>query len=385
MPNSSTTYKPLIGMDLAELEAYVLSLGLEKFRAKQIFKWIYSKSERNSEKMTDLSPKAREILKTHPIGSLSVAKHQISQDGTQKFLFATAHGDTIESVFMPMGERGTTALGSDQGICERSTGVYLNVNEDAEQANNADMSQASKSRITACISSQVGCAVKCPFCATGTVGFKRNLSADEIIEQVLLMQNITGERIDNLVFMGQGEPLNNYDNVITSINKFRHLVGIGVRHITVSTSGVVPAMLKLADEGLQVNLALSLHDPDDEDRDYLVPINKKWPVAEVIAALQNYVDKTNRRVTIEYAMLRDRNDSEAKAEALGNLVKQLHCNINLIPYNTTDVSDPFQRSEDTVIRKFATVLEKSSRNKTVTTRRERGHDIDAACGQLANK
>jgi 23S rRNA (adenine2503-C2)-methyltransferase len=227
--------------------------------------------------------------------------------------------------------------------------------------------------------------VKCPFCATGTVGFKRNLSADEIIEQVLLMQHVTGERIDNLVFMGQGEPLNNYDNVVESINKFRHLVGIGVRHITVSTSGVVPAMLKLADEGLQVNLALSLHDPDDADRDYLVPINKKWPVKEVIAALQNYVDKTNRRVTIEYAMLRDRNDSQAKAEMLGQLVKHLHCNINLIPYNTTDVTDPFQRSSDTTIRAFAQTLETASRNKTVTTRRERGHDIDAACGQLANK
>lgn len=386
MPSeTATTYKPLIGMDLAELEAYVLSLGLEKFRAKQIFKWIYSKSERDPTKMTDLSPKARELLAANPIGSLSIAKHQISQDGTQKFLFSTLHGDTVESVFMPMGERGTTALGLDQGIGERSTGVYSNVNEDAERTNNADISQANKSRITACISSQVGCAVKCPFCATGTVGFKRNLSADEIIEQVLLMQHVTGERIDNLVFMGQGEPLNNYDNVVESINKFRHLVGIGVRHITVSTSGVVPAMLKLAEEGMQVNLALSLHDPDDADRDYLVPINKKWPVKEVIAALQNYVDKTNRRVTIEYAMLRDRNDSQAKAESLGKLVAKLHCNINLIPYNTTDVTDPFQRSSDAVIRAFAQTLEIASRNKTVTTRRERGHDIDAACGQLANK
>ncbi len=352
---TTTTYKPLIGMDMPELEAHVLSLGLEKFRAKQIFKWIYSKFERDPSKMTDLSPKARELLAANPIGSLSVAKHQISQDGTQKFLFSTLHGDTIESVFMPM------------------TNVPLNEDEDP------------KTRITACISSQVGCAVKCPFCATGTVGFKRNLSADEIIEQVLLMQHVTGERIDNLVFMGQGEPLNNYDNVIASINKFRHLVGIGVRHITVSTSGVVPAMLKLADEGMQVNLALSLHDPDDADRDYLVPINKKWPVKEVIAALQNYVDKTNRRVTIEYAMLRDRNDSQAKAESLGQLVKHLHCNINLIPYNTTDVTDPFQRSSDATIRAFAQTLETASRNKTVTTRRERGHDIDAACGQLANK
>ncbi len=385
MPTETTTNKPLIGMDMPELEQHVLNLGLEKFRAKQIFKWIYSKSERDPAKMTDLSPKARELLAANPIGSLSIAKHQISKDGTQKFLFATTHGDSVESVFMPMGELGTTAQGSGQGICERGTGVDLSVNEDAERTNNAEMSPASKSRITACISSQVGCAVKCPFCATGTVGFKRNLEASEIIEQVLLMQHVTGKRIDNLVFMGQGEPLNNYDNVVAAINMFRNLVGIGVRHITVSTSGVVPAMLKLAEEGMQVTLALSLHDPENADRDYLVPINRKWPVEEVINALRNFVNKTNRRVTIEYAMLRDRNDSIAKAEILGKLVANLHCNINLIPYNTTDVADPFQRSDDATIRDFAKVLEKASRNKTVTIRKERGHDIDAACGQLANK
>lgn len=328
------------------MEAAISSFGLEKFRAKQIFKWIYTKSCRDFSQMSDLSAKTQEALASNlQIGSLETVTHQISQDGTQKFLFKTKSEDNIESVFMPMDSGSNTA----------------------------------------CISSQIGCAVKCPFCATGTLGFKRNLTANEIIEQVLYMQNTTGERIDNIVFMGQGEPLNNYDNVVEAIDKLRNLVGIGARHITVSTSGVVPAMLKLADEKIQITLALSLHDPEDSDRDYLVPINSRWKTRDVIDALQNFVEKTNRRVTIEYAMLKDLNDSTEKAQILGDLVKDLHCNINLIPYNATDVNDPFQRSVNKQIQAFKSVLEKASRGKTVTVRKERGHDIDAACGQLANK
>ena len=238
-------------------------------------------------------------------------------------------------------------------------------------------------RYSACISSQVGCAVACPFCATGALGFKKNLTAEEIIEQVLFMQNINGHRISNIVYMGQGEPLNNYDAVIDSIDQMRNLVGIGVRHITVSTSGVVPKMDKLADEDLQITLALSLHDPTDEGRNYLVPINRKWPVAEVIQSMKNYVAKTNRRVTIEYVMLEDVNDSFEKAKALGNLIKGLHCNINLIPYNQTNVNDPFKRSNARRVEEFSKVLEQYCAGKTITIRRERGHDIKAACGQLA--
>lgn len=350
MTCESLTKRSLIGMNLTELEAYISKLGLEKFRAKQIFKWLYAKSERDFSKMTDLSKKTIETLTNHPeaipLNSLKLAAREVSKDGTEKYLFETLNGDKVESVLMYFDDRDS---------------------------------------YSACISSQVGCAVGCPFCATGTLGFKKNLSADEIIEQVLFMQNMSGKRIDNLVYMGQGEPLNNYDSLVESINKMRHLVGIGVRHITVSTSGVVPRIEKLAEEGLQITLALSLHDPTDNGRDFLVPINKKWPVFEVISAMQNYVGKTNRRVTIEYVMLDGINDSLDKAKTLGQLVRDLHCNINLIPYNQTDVNDVFLRSNPRRVEEFAKVLKQYCAGKTVTVRKERGHDINAACGQLANK
>lgn len=342
--------KSLIGLNLEELEDYVLGLGLEKFRAKQIFKWIYQKNSRAINDFSDISKTSREILQNHPnsiiLSSLDLVKQELSMDGTQKFLFKNSDSNLIESVLMKFEDRAS---------------------------------------ISACISSQIGCAVACPFCATGTLGFKKNLSASEIIEQVLFMQYLSNERIDNIVYMGQGEPLNNYDEVIKSIKMLRELVGIGVRHITVSTSGVVPKIDALAKEKLQITLALSLHDPTDEGRDYLVPINKKWPVQEVIDALRRYELKTNRRVTIEYVMLDQINDSEEKAIQLGHLVQNLHCNINLIPYNQTDVNDPFLRSKTKTILKFKELVEKYSKNKTVTIRKERGHDISAACGQLANK
>jgi 23S rRNA (adenine2503-C2)-methyltransferase len=342
--------KSLIGLNLKELEGFVTKLGLEKFRAQQIYKWIYSKSQRDFNLITDLSKQARETLindpNSLPIGSLSLVAHEKSVDGTQKFLFETQEGEKVESVLMRFEDRDS---------------------------------------ISACISSQIGCAVACPFCATGTLGFKKNLSASEIIEQVLFMQNLSGERIDNIVYMGQGEPLNNYDEVVRSIDLMRNLVGIGVRHITVSTSGVIPRIEKLAQENLQITLALSLHDPTDEDRDFLVPINKKWPVFEVIESLKSYYQKTKRRVTIEYIMLDGLNDSPEKAHILGELVRDLHCNINLIPYNQTDVNNPFRRSNSKNIKQFAEILKKTSRNKTVTIRKERGHDINAACGQLASK
>jgi 23S rRNA (adenine2503-C2)-methyltransferase len=350
MASKLNSPRSLIGLNLQEIEDFVLALGLEKFRAQQIYKWIYSKSQRDFNLITDLSKKARETLvndpNSLPIGSLRLVAHEKSVDGTQKFLFETQEGEKVESVLMRFSDRDS---------------------------------------ISACISSQIGCAVACPFCATGTLGFKKNLRASEIIEQVLFMQNLSGERIDNIVYMGQGEPLNNYDEVVKSIDLMRNLVGIGVRHITVSTSGVIPRIEKLGQENLQITLALSLHDPTDEDRDFLVPINKKWPVFEVIESLKAYYQKTKRRVTIEYIMLDGLNDSPEKAEILGELVRDLHCNINLIPYNQTDVDNPFRRSNSKNIKQFAEILKRASRNKTVTIRKERGHDINAACGQLASK
>ncbi len=347
MSNQKAESKTLIGLNQTELEELCLELGLEKFRAKQIYKWIYTKSERDFDKFTDLSKPSREKLQALDIqvGSLKLVTREISKDATQKFLFETEAGDKIESVLMFFEDRDS---------------------------------------VSACISSQVGCAVGCPFCATGTLGFKKNLKAAEIIEQVLFMQNLSGERIDNIVYMGQGEPLNNYDEMLESIHMMREHVGIGVRHITVSTSGVIPKIHILAEEGLQITLALSLHDPNDEGRDFLVPINKKWPVFETIEAMDFFAEKTGRRVTIEYILIDQLNDSVEKAKALGELVKHLHCNINLIPYNATDVKDPFQRSSNNQAYRFKEALESASKGKTVTIRKERGHDINAACGQLVN-
>jgi 23S rRNA (adenine2503-C2)-methyltransferase len=347
----------LIGMNLAELEDYVKHLGLEKFRAQQLYKWIYSKSSRSFEEMSDLSKKAQEILandsRSVPLGSLELASKEESKDGTIKFLFKTNDGEFIESVLMQM-----ESIQLDGSV---------------------------KHSVSACISSQVGCAVGCSFCATGTLGFKKNLNANEIIEQVLFMQNLTQQRISNIVYMGQGEPLHNYDEVLNSVKLLRDLVGIGIRHITISTSGIVPKLDLLAKEGLQITLALSLHDPCDEDRNYLVPINKKWPVFEVLNSLDNFAQTTKRRVTIEYVLLDGINDSDEKAELLGKLIKNIHCNINLIPYNQTNVDDPYKRSQKDRIKAFVGILKKTSGNKTITVRKERGHDISAACGQLANK
>ncbi|MDA0772074.1 MAG: 23S rRNA (adenine(2503)-C(2))-methyltransferase RlmN [Cyanobacteria bacterium] len=351
--------KCLIGMNQADLESFMKELGLEKFRAKQIYEWIYKKSVRDFSEMTNLSQKARDLIAAKAnIGSLKLVTRETSSDGTEKFLFETADGEKLESVLM----------------------FFENDDYDEDD----DFYDTPAGRYSACISSQVGCAVACPFCATGTLGLKKNLNSSEIIEQILFMQNLSSQRISNIVYMGQGEPFNNYDAVLESIRKTQADIGIGARRITVSTSGVIPKINALAKEDLQITLALSLHDPTNEGRDFLVPINRKWPVFEVIDALKDYVDKTNRRVTIEYVLLDGVNDSIEKAKILGNLIKDLHCNINLIPYNQTNTNDPFSRSSSKNISDFTHVLRQYCKGKTVTVRKERGHDINAACGQLAN-
>jgi 23S rRNA (adenine2503-C2)-methyltransferase len=346
-------------MNQADLESFIKELGLEKFRAKQIYEWIYKKSVRDFSEMTNLSQKVRDqIAAKANIGSLKLVTRETSSDGTEKFLFETADGEKLESVLM-----------------------FIE-NDDYDEED--DFYDTPAGRYSACISSQVGCAVACPFCATGTLGLKKNLSSSEIIEQILFMQNLSNQRIGNIVYMGQGEPFNNYDAVLESIRKTQADIGIGARRITVSTSGVIPKINAFAKEDLQITLALSLHDPTNEGRDFLVPINRKWPVFEVIDALKSYVDKTNRRVTIEYVLLNDVNDSVEKAKILGHLIKDLHCNINLIPYNQTNTNDPFTRSSSKNIADFSRVLRQFCKGKTVTVRKERGHDINAACGQLAN-
>lgn len=335
---------------MEELSEYAKELSLPAFRAKQIHSWIYTKYASEFEDMTNLSKDLRDKLqKEARIALLEIANLQVSKDGTRKYLFELPDQKLVESVLMSFQDRTS---------------------------------------LSACLSSQVGCAVGCTFCATGYLGFTRNLTSQEIVDQVMAIQRESGKRVSNIVYMGQGEPLLNTEEVIKSIHTIINSVGIGARHITVSTSGIIPGIKRLAEEKLPVTLALSLHAPDTETREQVVPITKQYPIKELMESLREYRAKTGRRVTIEYVLLDKVTDNEFQAEALAELVRDLHCNINLIPYNPT--ADPgnedgeplYQRPSRKRQEKFKTIASKSG--KTVTLRLERGTDIDAACGQLHN-
>lgn len=344
---NTTIKQTLSGLSLSELEKVFFELKWPSFKAKQLYSWLYKKPASNFNEMTDLNKKERDFLKENfTLSSLTLKEKQISKDKTIKYLWALSDGKLVESVRMHLEDHDS---------------------------------------FSACISSQAGCAVGCPFCATGTIGLKRNLKANEIIDQILEMQRDTKERINNIVFMGQGEPLNNYDEVLKAIYMIKDYIGIGARHITLSTSGVTPNIKKLANEKLQITLAISLHAPDQETRELLVPISKKYKIKELIESLHNYYEITKRRITIEYVMLNEINDSIQKAKELAKLIKNLHCHINLIPYNPiqAETSIKLERSTKDKIYKFKQMLEKES-GKKATIRHERGTDIDAACGQLVN-
>ncbi|HEY9716038.1 MAG TPA: 23S rRNA (adenine(2503)-C(2))-methyltransferase RlmN [Trichormus sp.] len=345
---SSDPRQALSGLNLADLEKLVHELGLPGFRAKQLHGWIYSKYAKSFEEMTDLSAELRTKLNEIARVPLLEQVHlQVSNDATRKYLFALPDGKIVESVLMSFQDRPS---------------------------------------LSACVSSQVGCAVGCTFCATGYLGFTRNLSSQEIVDQVMSIQRESGQRVANVVYMGQGEPLLNVEEVIKSIKVFNGSVGIGARHLTVSTSGIVPGILRLAEENLPITLALSLHAPDTQTREEIVPITKKYSIGDVMSALKKYVDTTGRRVTIEYVMLAGVTDKPAQAKALAEMVRDLHCNINLIPFNpTTNNSGEilYERPSREAQQKFKEIAERSGR--TVTIRLERGTDIDAACGQLHNK
>jgi 23S rRNA (adenine2503-C2)-methyltransferase len=337
----------LSGKTMPDIEAFVTELGLPKYRAKQIHSWIYAKYAGSFDEMTDLSKDVRELLKQHAtVPLLKIAHLQVSGDGTRKYLFQLPDGKYVESVLMAFEDRPT---------------------------------------LSACVSSQVGCAVGCTFCATGYLGFKRNLTSQEIIDQVMSIQRESGKRVANIVYMGQGEPLLNVEEVIQSLYTMIDSVGIGARHITVSTSGIVPGIERLAKERIQVTLALSLHAPDAKTREEIVPITKRWPIGELREALDEYYHATGRRITIEYVLLAGVTDKPEQAKQLAELVRDLHCNINLIPYNPTMAQDGtvlYKRPSLDAQRKFKRLAE--STGKTVTIRLERGTDIDAACGQLHN-
>ncbi len=340
----------LLGLPQGRLEAFFAALGEKPFRARQVMQWTHQRGVTDFDAMTDLSRKLREQLaETAAVVVPTPSLRQDSADGTVKWLFPSGSGQAVETVFIPESARGTL-----------------------------------------CISSQVGCALDCAFCATGAQGFNRNLSADEIVGQVWhAMQHLprrpNGEpAVTNIVFMGMGEPLANYRNVLAAaellISDFAY--GLSRRRVTVSTSGIVPHIDRLGDD-CNVSLAVSLHAPNDALRDRLVPINRMHPIRELLEACWRYAAKhSNRFITFEYVMLRDVNDSAAHADELFRLLDGKPAKVNLIPFNPFPGND-FERSSADTIRAFQERLRR--RGLVVTTRKTRGDDIDAACGQLAGK
>lgn len=336
--------KILSGMSLQEIEDLVLALKASKFRAKQIHNWIYLKSVSSIDEMTDLSKQFREDFKQiAQVTDTKIKVKQVSSDGTIKYLIEYPDGECVETVLMRFDNRAN---------------------------------------LTACVSSQIGCAVNCSFCATGKRGFIRNLTYKEIVEQVLTIQRDTGLKITNVVFMGQGEPLLNLDNVLKALEIFNNDFQIGARRITVSTSGIIPQIKKLAEKELQSTLAISLHASNHAVRREIMPIENKYPINELVDALKYYVEKTGRRITVEYILIKGLNCTIESAKELSHLLHDLKCNINLIPYNPV-VKTGYSKPTNNEIMKFKYLLEHSG--KKVTVRLERGSDIDAACGQLSGK
>ena len=334
----------LSGLTLDEIEKITDELHASKFRARQIHNWIYLKSAKSIDEMTDLSVKFRdELKKIAVVTDIKIKVKQTSSDGTLKYLLEFPDGQCVETVLMRFDNRAN---------------------------------------LTACVSSQVGCAVNCSFCATGKRGFIRNLTYKEIIEQVLTIQRDTGLKVTNVVFMGQGEPLLNLENVLKAMEIFNENFQIGARRLTVSTAGIIPKINELANIEMQSTLAVSLHAPNHEIRKQLMPIENKYPMPELKQALKKYIDQTGRRITIEYLLIKDLNDTLESAKQLVQYLHDLKCNINLIPYNPTAKND-YQRPSNNSIMRFKSLLEQSG--KKVTVRLERGADIDAACGQLSGK
>ncbi len=334
-------------MNIAE---YLANIGEKKYRITQIEKALYKEFVHNFDEITTLPKDLREKLKQEfPFSSLKIKLEKASKNKqTEKVIFETKDDYQVESVLM-----------------RHLTG-----------------------RITLCVSCQVGCPNKCLFCATGKLGLTRDLKTEEIIDQYLYFARKLkkeGKRINNIVFMGMGEPFLNYENVLHAVEILNnpHKIGLGFRHITISTCGIIPGIRKFMAEGIQVNLAISLHAPNDKLRTELMPINKAYPLIELMETLDKYIKKTSRRIFYEYIMLKGKNDSAKEAQELGKLLQGKLAHVNLIPYNPIDTDDPLQQSEEAEIRKFQKVLQKYGVPSTV--RASLGDDIDAACGQLIAK
>ena len=339
----------LLNLNYSELESFLVEFGMKKFNSKQVYAWLHEKMIRNIDDMTNISKTHRDILKEKSyIPYLNILKHQVSkQDGTEKFLFGLEDGHTIETVLLKHRDRNTL-----------------------------------------CISTQVGCPVKCVFCATGQDGFERNLNVNEILNQVYTISRRIlkkGEKVNNIVFMGMGEPLLNMSNLIKSIRILSDEKGqnISMRRITVSTSGVIPGIEALMEEKLPVELAISLHAITDEKRNHLIPINKKYPLEDLYTTLKEYQKVTNRRISFEYILIKDFNVSQWDAEVLADFMHEFDHVLNLIPYNSVEGSE-FDRPSEKKIDRFYSHL-KDVRKVNVTIRREKGSDIGGACGQLRQK
>lgn len=340
-----------------EVAQFVKNLGQKPYRARQIINWIYKKLAISFDEMTDLPESLRELLKKIAyISNLILLKRQLSKDGTQKFLFELEDGKTIESVLIP---------------------------------NSQD-----EKRLTLCISSQVGCAMRCKFCMTGKLGLKRNLKAYEIVDQVIavirLLKNFQGDikrgtlfpfcSITNIVFMGMGEPLDNFDEVIDALWRLTSLMGFSKRKITVSTAGIVPKILELSKEGPGVNLAISLNATTDEVRNKIMPINKRYPLKELFNVCKRFKLSPNRKITFEYVLLEGINDSQEDALRLIKLLMGIRSKVNLIPYNPITAKVDFKKPEDIKILAFQKILVGSGIRAII--RKSKGEDIMAACGQL---
>ncbi|MCS7063883.1 MAG: 23S rRNA (adenine(2503)-C(2))-methyltransferase RlmN [Methylacidiphilales bacterium] len=328
--------------------------GMDKpsYRKDQVLDWIFKKATLSFLKMSNLPLSFRHTLEDKwELNALSLVKIQGSSDSTQKFLWRLRSGDYIESVLIP-----------------------ANIGQDGQRSK----------RLTVCLSTQVGCAYGCKFCASGLEGWKRNLSPAEIVSQILQIQALTQTRVDNLVFMGMGEPLANFDSLMRALEIIHAPWGlnIGARHVTISTSGLVPQILKLADRPEQFALAISLHAATDDIRNKIMPINRKYPLSLLLEACASYQKKKNRLITFEYILIEDLNDSLEQATLLAQHAKRIRAKINLIPYNKVDPL-PWRRPSPDRIQAFLHTLRQHGVSATV--RHEKGHDIDAACGQLRLK
>lgn len=344
MPLDQRSMTDLKSMKIEELKTWVQSVGQPAFRAKQIYQWFHVKLADSTEEMTNIPKTLRELIDSQCIYGVSVVTRlESKEDGTNKFLFRLHDGNVIESVLMR----------------------YKHGN-------------------SVCISSQVGCRMGCRFCASTIGGLVRDLTASEMLSQIYAIQKITGERVSNVVVMGTGEPLDNFDNLVRFIEMLTDENGLNIsqRNITVSSCGLVPEIKRLADLDLAITFALSLHAPNDEARRELMPIANRYSISEVLDACRYYFDRTGRRITFEYSLVKGQNDSPDNARELASLIKGMNCHVNLIPVNPIK-ERTYERADNSSIESFKKVLE--NRQITVTVRRSMGRDIDAACGQLRRK